>query len=134
MQMCLHVLRHLISASLYKRIKHFHSTGVSKPSPGYSPAVVRYFYAIFMQHIPCFCKHKQHGSVWCGMFSVYQLHFIESLEDGRMSTCCIVEKNMLLVKSVFNFFYKKAEFICCKIDLKYPLAAEEVEIISFFLR
>ena len=33
-----------------------------------------------------------------------------------------------------TFLYFKAKLICCKIDLKYNLAAKKVEIISFFLR
>ena len=37
-------------------------------------------------------------------------------------------------KICFSFLNFKAKFVCCKIDPKYTLAAEEVEIISFFLR
>ena len=45
------------------------------------------------------------------------------------------EKNTLFVKYVFDFFmYFKAEFICCKTDVKYQLAAEEIKIISFLLK
>ena len=50
-----------------------------------------------------------------------------------MSSCfCIAEKQQR--KICFSFLNFKAKFVCCKIDPKYTHAAEEVEIISFFLR
>ena len=72
--------------------------------------VVRHCYAIFMQHMPCFCKRKKHWSGWFGMFSIYLLYFTESLDDGRMSACFLHsgKKHMLFIKSVFGCFYFKA--------------------------
>ena len=74
-----------------------------------------------------------------GLFGVECFLYISYilLNVWKMGECrpvALWKEDMSLVKSVFNFFYIKAEFICCKIDLKYPLAAEEVEIISFFFR
>ena len=60
----------------------------------------------------CFCKHKKHGSGWCGMSSIYYLYFIVSFNDGRMSSCfCILEKIMLFVKFASHVFYFKTIFL-----------------------
>ena len=55
--------------------------------------VMAFFYAIFMQHMPCFCKQKKHGFGWCFFYYILFKLF------------CILEKNMLFVKSVFDFFF-----------------------------
>ena len=77
----------------------------------------------------CFCKHKKHGSGWCGMSFIYYLYFTVSFDDGRMSRCfCILEKIMLFVKSASVFYFKTIFLV-----QNWP-EAEEVEMISFFLR
>ena len=94
--------------------------------------IARHFYAIFMQHKSCFCKQKKHGSGWYRISSVYYILLNLWIEGECQAVFAFWKKNMLFVKSFFNFFFSfKAKFIFCKIDLKYPLAAEEVEIISF---
>ena len=44
------------------------------------------------------------------------------------------KKHVIYKIPSLTFLYFKAKIICCKIDLKYNLAAKKVETISFFLR
>ena len=45
-----------------------------------------------------------------------------------------IKKKHVICKICFLIFLFYGSFVCWKIDLKNPFAAEEVEIISFFLR
>ena len=65
--------------------------------------------------------------VECFLYINYILFNLWMMEEGQAVS---EKKNMLFVKSVFDFFLLQDRIICCKIDLKYVLV-EEVEIISF---
>ena len=95
--------------------------------------VVRHFYAIFLSY---FSKHKKHGSGWCWMFSIYISYILLNL--WMVGECQAVfvfyKKKHVICKICFLIFLFYGSFVCWKIDLKNPFAAEEVEIISFFLR
>ena len=66
------------------------------------------------------------------MWNVFYILVIFFLNPWMMGECKALfvfwkknKKNMLFVKICFCFYFK-AEFICCKIDLKFHLAGEEV--------
>ena len=75
--------------------------------------VMAFFYAIFMQHMPCFCKQKK-AWIWLVFFLLYFIQAV--LHSGKKHVICKI--------CFWFFFHFKTEFICCKIDLKHPLAAE----------
>ena len=70
--------------------------------------VVRQFFVVFMEHMPYFCKHKKHGSGWCGMECFLYIKYILLnlwMMGEYQAVFAFREKNILFVKCVFDFFF-----------------------------